>query len=51
MAGFAQADGGFDGELVEGVHAVFYRGGFDRCVGFVDSGFDLFLGGRGVSGV
>ena len=39
---FAHADGGFDAEFVEGVHAVFYGGGFYSGVGFVDAGFDLW---------
>ena len=39
----AKADGLFDGELIKGVHAVFYAGGFDAGVGFVDAGF--YLGG------
>lgn len=38
---FAQADGFFDGELVEGVHGVFYVGGFDGGLGAVYAGFDL----------
>ena len=38
---FAQSDGFFDGEFVEGVHAVFYAGGLDGGEGFVDAGFDL----------
>jgi len=38
---FAEAYGFFDGELVEGVHAVFYAVGLDAGVGFVDAGFDL----------
>lgn len=39
--GFAEADGGFEGEFVEGVEAVFYVGGFYGGVGGVDAGFDL----------
>ena len=44
---FAEADGFFEGELVEGVERVFDSGRFDACVGFVDAGFDLWglLGG------
>ena len=38
---FAEADGFFDGELVEGVEGVFDAGGFDAGLGFVDAGFDL----------
>ncbi len=45
---FADADGGFDGEFVEGVHAVFDAGGLDRCPGFIDAGFDLLVGGGGL---
>lgn len=38
---FAQADGFFDGELVEGVEGMFDAGGFNAGLGFVDAGFDL----------
>lgn len=46
-AAFAEADGFFQGEFVEGVDAVFDVGGFDGGVGFVDAGFDLGGEGRG----
>lgn len=36
-----EADGFFDGELVEGVKGVLDAGGFDASLGFVDAGFDL----------
>ena len=41
---FAEADGFFDGELIEGVHGVFYVCGFDGGLGAVDAGFDLYQG-------
>lgn len=50
MGGFAEAEGGFDGEFVEGVEAVFYVGGFDAGLGFVDAGFYLPGGGGGLVG-
>lgn len=37
----AEADGGFDGELVEGVHAVLHALRLNGRAGFVDAGFDL----------
>lgn len=48
--GFAQADGGFDGELVEGVEGVFDVRGLDGGEGGVDAGFDLGRGGGLVVG-
>lgn len=47
---FSEADGFFEGELVEGVHRHFYPCGFDGGVGCVDARFDLWgllvIGGR-----
>jgi hypothetical protein len=40
----AEADGFFDGELVEGVEGVFDAAGFYAGLGFVDAGFDLGWG-------
>lgn len=40
---FAEADGFFDGEFVEGVEGMFDAGGFDAGLGFVDTGFNLFI--------
>jgi len=44
----ADAHGFFDGELVEGVHAVFFAHGLDACAGLVDAGLNLggFVRGR-----
>lgn len=40
---FAEEDGFFEGELVEGVHGHFDAGGFDGGVCCVDARFDLVV--------
>ncbi len=42
---FAESNGFFDGEFVEGVEGVFDARGLYAGVGFVDAGFDLGEGG------